>query len=74
MGQLLGQHGGVIAYAEEPPEDGGWWLGPGEDGLVGTQQAFRPLAQRCQLLVQSLQELVHAPSVCLGGGERGAQA
>lgn len=51
VGQLLGQRIGVTTDAEELPMDGGWWLGPVGDGLVGTQQAFRPLAQSCQLLV-----------------------
>lgn len=65
VGQLLSQRVGVAADAKELPVDGGWWLGPVGDGLVGTQQAFWPLTQSCQLLVQSLQELVHPPSVCL---------
>ena len=55
MRQLLSQHVGVTADAKELPVDGGWRLGPVGDGLVGAQQAFRSLAQSCQLLLQSLQ-------------------
>lgn len=55
--------------------DGGGWLGPIGDGLVSAQQALWALAQSRQLLVQSLQELMHPFSVCLeGDGKRGAQA
>lgn len=71
MGQLLSQCVGVTADAEELPVNGGRRLSPVGDGLVGTQQAFWPLAQGRQLLVQSLQELVHPLSVRLeGDGER----
>ena len=72
--QLLSQHVGVTADAKELPVDGGWRLGPIGDGLVGAQQAFRSLAQSCQLLVQSLQELMHPLSVRLEWGRDGAQA
>ena len=72
--QLLSQHVGVTADAKELPVDGGWRLGPVGDGLVGAQQAFRSLAQSCQLLVQSLQELMHPLSARLEWGRDGAQA
>lgn len=54
--------------------DGGQWLGPVGDGPGGAHQAFWP--RSCQLLVQSLQELVQPWSVCLwvGGSEVGAPA
>ena len=75
MGQLLGQSVGVTADTKEFPVDGGGWLGPIGDGLVSAQQALWALAQSRQLLVQSLQELMHPFSVCLeGDGKRGAQA
>ena len=67
VGELLGQSVGVTADAEELPMDGGGRLGPVGDGLVGPQQAFRALALGGQLLVQSLQELLHPLSVCLEG-------
>lgn len=54
VGQLLGQCVGVAADTKELPVDGGWRLGPVGDGLVGTHQTFRPLAQSRQLLVKSL--------------------
>lgn len=54
MGELLGQSVGVTADAEELPVDGGRWLGPVGDGLVGTQKVFWALALCSQLLVQSL--------------------
>lgn len=68
VGQLLSQCVGVTADAEELPVDRGWRLVPVGDGLVSAQQAFRPLAQSRQLLVQSLQELMHPLSVCLEEG------
>lgn len=48
--------------------DGGPRLGPAGDGPVRVQQAFRPWTRGCQLLVQSLQDLVQPRSVRLWVG------